>query len=319
MEITDSIRRAIESDLGLNTQFIKGQNIPVRNCWHFSTDGNKVDFLFNDDEDFTDGTNRIFLLSRKHRVIVLAYNLMNTHVHFILWGELDDCKRFMHEYLKLTSMALTSKYGDKHKLINLDIDYQTITDDRYLKVAICYVLKNAPVGGLPFNAMDYPWCSAALYFQREGYWTSRGWESKFTDSSSLGTKEIFRILKTRTELEIPFKLIGRMVFPGEFVATDIVEKLYHTHKNFNYFMCVSKESDVESVQGSISRLSIPYAELQQHKNEICRERFGTNSIRTLSTDQRLKLAKMLRALYNCSPKQIAKSCGLVYSEVKSLL
>lgn len=110
-----------------------------------------------------------------------------------------------------------------------------------------------------------------------------------------------------------------MVFPKEFVAVEIVERIFRTHKAFNYFMCISKESDVESVQGSISRLSIPYSELHQHKDELCRERFGVKTIRTLSTDQRLYLAKTLLSKYNCSPKQVAKACGLKYEEAKEFL
>ena len=319
MEKSVSLLRAIESDLGLNAPFIKGQTIPVKNCWHFSTDGNLVDFLFRDEEDFIAGTNRIFVLQKKYRVVVLAHNLMDTHLHLILWGLLEDCQAFMHEYLRMTSMYISHKYGERHKLRNVFPNYQAINDDRYLKTAICYVLKNAPVGGLAFNALDYPWSSGPLYFRRKGYWSSAGWESMMTDSSSLSSEALRHILRTKQVPDTPFKLIGEMVFPGEFVAVDIVEKIFRTHKGFHYFMCISKESDVESVKGSISRLSIPNAELHQHKSELCKTKFGVDTIRSLSTSQRLALAKMLRASYNCSPKQIAKVCGLIYSEVKSML
>ena len=49
MKIEYDLLRRIESDLGLNTPFIKGQAIPIKNCWHFSTDGNAVDVIFKDD------------------------------------------------------------------------------------------------------------------------------------------------------------------------------------------------------------------------------------------------------------------------------
>jgi len=319
MEITDGIRNAVESDLGLTTQFVKGQKIPVRNCWHFSTDGNRVDYLFLDDEDFIAGTNRIFVVWRKYHIVILAYVLMNTHVHFILWGDFMECSKFMHEYIRLTSMYLSAKYGDCHKLRDLLPDFQVIEDDYYLKVAICYVIKNPPVGGLAYNALDYPWSSGPLLFKRENPWTYTGWKSILTDSSSVGTRQIIRILRTESIPDNPFRLIGQMVFPGEFIPVDIVEKIFKTHKGFNYFMCISKEYDVESIEGSISRLSIPHQELQQHKMELCREKFGVETIRSLSTRQRLILAKLLLSQFNCSPKQVAKSCGLVFDEVKSLL
>ena len=84
-------------------------------------------------------------------------------------------------------------------------------------------------------------------------------------------------------------------------------------------MCISKETDVESVKGSISRLSIPNSELHQHKRELCKAKFGVDTIRTLSTKERLLLAKTLKSRYNCSSRQIAKVCGLIYDEVKSML
>ncbi len=43
MKMDHELLRQIRSDLGLNFPFIKGQSIPVKNCWHFSTDGNAVD------------------------------------------------------------------------------------------------------------------------------------------------------------------------------------------------------------------------------------------------------------------------------------
>ena len=222
MKIDDGLRRELEEDLGINAQFNKGQIIPVRNCWHFSTDGNLVDFLFQDDEDFIAGMNRIYVLERKYRIVILCFVLMDTHVHFIIWGKFRDCERFIHEYLKLTSMWIARKYGERHKLEKLFPDYQVIDNDRYLKTAICYVLKNAPVGGIAFNALEYPWSSASLYFKRKGYWTSVDYESALTSSKNLTVREIRRLLKTKEIPDEPFNLIGPLVFPGEYIAVETV-------------------------------------------------------------------------------------------------
>ena len=73
---------------------------------------------------------------------------------------------------------------------------------------------------------------------------------------------------------------------------------------------------VDARGGSISFLSIPLQEMRQHKNEVCKERFGKQSVKGLSTEQRLRLARTLRARYNSSLKQIARLSGLVYYEVK---
>lgn len=112
---------------------------------------------------------------------------------------------------------------------------------------------------------------------------------------------------------------GNLVYPGDYVAWELVERIFKTFKSYNYFMCFTKEEDVDSRGGSISRLSIPLQEMRQHKNEVCLELFGTESTRTLTTEQRLKLAKVLRSRYNSSSKQIARVSGLVYDEIKDRL
>ena len=295
MDTDARIMNQIETDLGLNVPFVKGQQIPVKNCWHFSTDGNAVDAMFLDETDFCAGMNRILPLVQRHGITILAFSLMDTHVHFILYGAFDLCNRFIHDYVKQTSWAISHRHGDRHKFRSVPINHQVIDTDRYLKTAICYVIKNAPVGGIPFNAYDYPWSSGALYFRSAGYWTSPNWSHIKKDVSTT-TQE-------------------KVLFPGEYIDYHLVEKIFKTHKSFNFFMCVSKENDVEERGGSISHLSMPIQEMRQHKTETCEELFGVNSIRTLTMAQRLHLAKVLKSRYNSSSKQLARLCGLVYKEV----
>ena len=114
-------------------------------------------------------------------------------------------------------------------------------------------------------------------------------------------------------------MTGPMVFPGEYVAWELVERIYKTCKSFNYFFCITKEEDIEARGGTLSLLSLPMQEMRQHKNDVCKELFGVGSIKTLNTQQRIRVAKTLRARYNSSIKQIARLCGLVYEEVKDML
>ena len=310
------------TDLGLNRPFVKGQTIPINNCWHFSTDGNAVDCLFYDDDDFIAGMNRIYITVRGYNVIILAFSLMDTHVHFVLYGEFDECNHFMHEYVRRTSIFIAKKHGENNKLDGVPIDYQRVDNDYYLKTVICYTVKNAPVAGVPFNALDYPWSSGPLYFKKAGYWSSPSWQGKennLSDSGIMGTKTLRKVLKTRDLPEKNLRMAGSLIFPGEYVAYELVERLFKTTKSFNYFLCRTKEEEVDSKGGTISHLSVPMQEMRQHKNELCLELFNTASIKKLNTSQRLILARTLRSRFNSSIKQIARLCGLIYNEVKDIL
>ena len=324
MKINDDLLRQMESDLSINAPFIKGKENPVRNCWHFCTDGNTVDRLFDDRNDFIDGMNRVFIVSTKYRIVILAFCLMDTHVHFILYGEFEQCNKFIHDYIRLTSKHIFHKHKERHKLLRVPVTHQYIDNEFYLKNAICYVIKNPPVGGIYYNAYDYPWSSGALYFRSAGEWCSPEWtrmaQSTMQNLDTLSLRMKRGFLKSRHFSHIDeAKMIGQIIFPGEYVAYEIVERIFKTHKSFNFFMCKSKEEDIESKGGALSRLSIPMQEMRQHRNEICLELFHANTIRTLDTQQRLKLARTLRKRFNSSPKQICRLCGLVFNEVKAYI
>ncbi len=319
MKLDSVLLQEIESDLGINITFEKGRRIPVRNCWHFSTDGNTVDAVFEDDEDFRNGMNRVFLVVRNYRIVILAFCLMDTHIHFIIWGSYDDCNQFMHEYIRRTSMDITRKHGHSKKLENVPVHCQKIDNVFYLKVCICYVIKNPPVGGIAYNALDYPWSSAPLYFRRSGNWAAPNWTDG-RHSIELGGNLKRTVLRTRdTSREMVEITDNEMVFPGAYVAYEIVESLFRTCKGFNYFMCITKEEDVETKDGRISRLSIPMQEMRQNKATVCLKLFGTKSTNKLSMPQRIKLAKVLKAQYHSSTKQILRLCGIRYEEGKDLI
>ena len=44
-------------------------------------------------------------------------------------------------------------------------------------------------------------------------------------------------------------MIDGLVFPGEYVAYEVVERLFKTCKSFNYFFCKTKEEDVDARGG----------------------------------------------------------------------
>ena len=310
----------LENDLGVNTPYQKGFEVPVRNCWHFSTDGNAVDVIFYDETDFIEGMNRIYLVVRMYDVVILAFVLMDNHIHFILHGTFEECNKFMHEYVRRLSWAISRRHGDRRKMEPVNISHQAVGDVGYLKTVICYTIKNPPVAGIGFHALDYPWSSGALYLRKTGIWTSPFWtaDSAVTSERLFGRKRV-RILKTAPDDGSVLRMIGPMIFPGEYVAYETVERLFRTCKSFNYFFCRSKEELVDARGGMISHLSLPLQEMRQHKNEVCQELFGTTSTKSLATAQRLKLARTLKARYNSSLKQIARLCGLVYDEVKEII
>lgn len=318
----------VKEDLGIGVPFVKGQKLAVRKCWHFYTDGKAVDAMFYDEKDFSSGVNRIYVVLAKYDVVILAFVLMDTHVHFVLYGEFSECNRFIHEYLRRTSAAISHRHGDRHKLNRVPIGYQAIKDEDYLKTVICYVIKNPSAAGMRYQPYDYPWSSGPLYFRTSGLWCSPGWSG--TEGGQLqyhGTKTLAdmpvrdrrEVLGTKDSSDLSAQIAGGTVFPGAFVRSDLVEAIFRSHRSFQYFMCRTKDEDVEFKESSSSFLSVPMQELRQHKTELCVKLFGVSTVKKLSLQQRLRLARKLKAAYDTSSRQVARLCGLVYEEVAEKL
>lgn len=312
--INDNI---IIEDLGLNTRFEKGRDIPVRNCWHFSSDGNAMDLLFGSQEDFRMAMNRIYMARQSTECHILAFCLMNNHVHFILYGELNECKVFMHSYIRRISMYLRNKYGKDKSLKDLPINYQVIDTQQYLKTAICYVLKNPTNAGMPYMFYDYPWSSAALYFRVKDGWSSVGF-GEYLIKKHLSRSDCRKLLSCDC-ISNPLEMMGDLIFPQEYVDVDVVESLFRSHRSYMYYICRSSESDIESRDGYISRFTLPDNELIQYRRELSKNYYGQENIRLLNAEQRFKLCRMLLSKYNCSKKQVVRICGLKFSEVKNIL
>lgn len=310
-----------ETDLCLNHPFTR-EELPISNCWHFYSRGEDVDMMFYSADDFEAGMNRIYKIRLKHDVVILAFVLMDTHFHFLLYGGFDECNRFAHEFIRLTSQYIASKYKEHKKLLNVSINHQTVSTDTYLKTVICYIIKNPVVAGMPYQFHNYPWSSGSLYFTGDNDWSCPYWKVVSADLKRLTeftTREIKDLLESNEYHTGSVRMLGRIVFPGEYVDYKVVEKIFKTYRAFNYFISQNKETDVESQGGAISLLSIPMQEMRQNRDTLRKELFGTVDGRTLNTQQRIRLAKALRRKYNSSPKQIARLCGLDYKEVQQFL
>lgn len=309
------------NDLGIDAVFIKGRDVPVRNCWHFFSDGDNVDAMFYDEHDFRLGMNRIYVTIRKYDIMILAFVLMDTHFHFVLYGDYDKCKEFVHDYFRRTSKYISATHGDKHKLKQVAISHQVIDTDAYLKTVICYVIKNPTSARMPYLPTNYPWSSGPLYFEYQNQWCSRRWKESEQDDTQLTTfaGRTGRKMLGSHNVDYPVKVYGDLILPEEYVAYKVVEKIFGTHKAFFFFLSLNKDQEIEANGGAISRLTMPIQEMRQQRDSVIRELFGDISIRDLSIDRRLKVAKVLRSRFNSSPKQIARVCCLVYEDLKGLL
>ena len=272
--------------------------------YHLFSDGFRADFLFEDKSSFIFGMNMVALCFLKSRVEVIAFCLMDNHVHFILYGTVTDCICFKDKFLHQYGLWYSNRYEGKccQELI---FDIKLMDDERYILTSIAYVLRNGIAAGFRFCADDYEWSSNGLYFrdpERLSLLTS-GWKK----ISDMTIRERRHFLKTRAEIP-PEWLVTQagFIWPGNYVNYKHAESLYRSPKSFAFFMGQRKEDEINNVLGIHNSVCLPDIELREKAVNSCIRLFGTADLRALDVKSRIVLAKELRKDYYCSFKQIAR-------------
>jgi putative transposase len=121
---------------------------------------------------FGDESKKIFLnllaeMSKKMKIRVLAYCLMDNHYHLVI----QNSSGRMADFFKL----LNGEYGIDYRRRHGGCGYvfhgryksTLIQDEGYLLMAISYVLGNPVRARLANDFLEYPWSSTTDYFKKD--------------------------------------------------------------------------------------------------------------------------------------------------------
>ena len=132
--------------------------------YHVCNRGSRKGVLFESYEDYVDFLGLLRGASAKTAMRIIAYCLMSTHFHLLLWPVGDhDLPQFMHRLT--TSHAM--RWHRVRKSIGTGAVYQSryvskgVSDGRHYFTALRYIERNALHAGLVPTADAWPWSSAA--------------------------------------------------------------------------------------------------------------------------------------------------------------
>lgn len=271
--------------------------------YHVCTDGNAISWMFQDDEDFIAGINRIALCILKNYVEVIAFILMDNHVHFVLYGTALQCKKFINSYKMLTGKWIHNKYGLKDYLRLLPTEMISISDEETLLNTLAYIDRNSIVAGYRYMPSQYPWGSARYMFRDKEHEYQQ--ESKPLAQFPLSMQRT--LLKTRTKVPGEWHIDSRgMISPRSFMDFSRIENIFRTSTRYSYFLAKKLEGHVEMQLAKSRKVFIPDKELRQIVRKIAHDTFRTEDVRTLDVKSRLAIAKRLRYDYASTLKQISR-------------
>ena len=191
------------------------------NCYHICTNGEESPIIMRDEEDFRTALNYLAITSWKTKTIIVAFCLMSNHIHTMcICRSREQAEQFIKLFKQSYSTYLKRKYGLRKALHKIKDSISLIDTIQYFRNCIAYILRNSISAKVCRKIEDYPWSSYFCYF--------RDCDEDYRSITSMGPREIRRVLKTRPDLEdCPFTInMEGMISPRSFVAYEIVEKAF---------------------------------------------------------------------------------------------
>ena len=270
----------------------------MENYWHICTEGLVKKVIFKSREDYIVGMNAIPVCAQRFNVTVLAFCLMDNHVHFIVQGAEANCRKFIINYKR--------KLGKLAGIRGADVCMKLIEDTEYLKRAIGYVLRNPLSAGLKILPIHYEWSSASLYFRSPAQTDFRNLRTV----GALSYREKRSLLHSQTKELDRFTLTSEnMINPECYVDVRAVEELFYSPARLMYFISSKENMEVEIRSGILHKARYTDDELIISIGNICQEVFRCESPDKLSIEDRYRLADLVRKRYGTPFKQIARLTG----------
>lgn len=225
---------------------------------------------------------------------------MNSHFHFVLKGAVDDCQAFGEKVMQLLLLYVNRTRQRKVYLPSaVLVSTKEIIGQRYLKMLICYVLRNPIDAGFRLDPREYEWSSARLYF------TGKHESGAPFSSLSLNRKR---------------EIAGRYSFPDgwtvseeglidydNYVDYQEVENLFGGIRGLIVFMSI-KKNDIEQMNYQCEKVgkdSLSDSELG-HAAEVQTKEWHWAKTEKLDLERKLTLAQKLRSRYGCGKKRLAR-------------
>lgn len=289
--------------------------MPITGYYHICSDGNYASVLFRNTGDFKAAMNRVAVCALLNRISILAFVLMDNHFHFVVRGDREEaCLAFVNRFKCLTGKYNSDVYNETATMRRLPIKVIPVGASNYLKNLIGYVIKNPTMARLEMF-YDYPWGTGGCYFRR----MPEPAQALYARVRDLTDDAVRKLCRTRVKLPLDWIIEDGIILPENYVDVDAVLNLFRTTRAFMTFLSANKDREIEGDMGEWNEINMSDAELRVERILLCREMFGTASIKKLSAPDRLRLARQLRRKYVCSKKQLARIVQLPYAAVENNL
>lgn len=188
-----------------------------------------------------------------------------------------------------------------------------IEDLSYFRNAIAYVNRNGFVVNDDVTPFSYPWGSSQYFFQPMfcRYSEMLGEPIGMTSLRELVHSKKCDSLKL-------LKLVDGYISPLEFCEVTAAEQVFRDARQ--YFYCISRNVESYSAVAKSIGESIFYNDndLYLAAVKLARERYASADLRTLTSSEKLDIARRLHYEYNAGDKQLHRLLKIDVAVLKSI-
>ena len=269
--------------------------------------------LFRCDEDFVFGVNTLALGILKHPVKLLAYVLMDNHLHLLLAGKYDPCLAYYYWVLKRLRFMLHTRYGRSGILKDEAVDITAVTDERMFINELAYIFRN-PYKARSSAPNSYRWSSAADCFNP---WREH---VRGTPAGTLAKVEIRALLQTRITVPDEWEILDGCILNRFFVDYALVEKkIGDSVRLFDRVRIYDLETSVNLSHGLHESITFTDIQMTEKMIAVCRNEYHVSSPAQLDRKTLLLLARTMARRFSATKKQISRLLDLSEDVLDQLL
>lgn len=289
---------------------------------HFHSDGKLAPGLHLSRTDFAASFNRVGVCAAEFPdVTVLAFDIEDTHFHFVLKCLRSRGWRMIALFTKMTHRYLfeTREDGvfDGRVVFSEDI----VDTDEYCQNVCAYTIIQPTKDGQQIMPFDYPWGSGPLYFRSEKVvpvWLvdRDGKVQTPVTIGSLTSRTRKKWFHTHKSLPDNWLVCNGLILPSNYVETKHFESIFGTYNNYRYCLARANADEVKRRMAKSRGVSLPDIEMRRVCMEKCLQIFHKKKVQELNSMERLELARLLRKQYMISHAQLSRLVHMPLEEIE---
>lgn len=285
------------------------------NFYHVCTEGLETDVIIRDEEDFIVARNYLALSAWSIKVDILVFCLMSNHIHALLGAESRNLAlKYIRHFKQIYSTYLHNKYGRDSALKGQFESIALISDLKYLRNCIAYILRN-PVSARVCSKVDeYLWSSYGAYFRVDS-------SNAYVPITNLKGRLRRKVLRTGMNLDnCPYYIDDKGNISAEsFVRSDLVHLAFNkSGKLFLYYLGICNDAQMEYELVNRPLVQSSDQDLLTAVETVIAQRFKKN-VAQLTTGEKCSVLKYLFFNFKSTVPQLSRILGLSRELIRKVL